>query len=65
MLMAMSFITDRPIAPGTRIGHVHLKVSDLERSLQFYCGVLGFNSRNGTAGAPHSFQQAVIIITSG
>ena len=31
-----------PIHPGTRIGHVHLKVSDLERSLAFYCGVLGF-----------------------
>lgn len=25
-----------------RIGHVHLKVADLERSLGFYCGVLGF-----------------------
>ena len=32
----------RPIASGTRIGHVHLKVSDLDRSLAFYCGVLGF-----------------------
>ncbi len=32
----------RPIAAGTRIGHVHLKVSDIERSLAFYCGVLGF-----------------------
>lgn len=31
-----------PIAPGTLIGHVHLKVADLERSLAFYCGVLGF-----------------------
>jgi catechol 2,3-dioxygenase len=31
-----------PIHPGTRIGHVHLKVADLERSLAFYCGVLGF-----------------------
>lgn len=31
-----------PIAPGTRIGHVHLKVADLERALAFYCGVLGF-----------------------
>lgn len=30
------------IATGTRIGHVHLKVSDLERALGFYCGVLGF-----------------------
>ncbi|CAA9312613.1 MAG: Glyoxalase family protein [uncultured Microvirga sp.] len=32
----------RPIAPGTRIGHVHLKVADLQRALDFYCGVLGF-----------------------
>ncbi|MEE7457270.1 glyoxalase [Methylorubrum populi] len=31
-----------PIHPGTRIGHVHLKVADLERALDFYCGVLGF-----------------------
>ncbi|MBI5131424.1 MAG: VOC family protein [Rhodopseudomonas palustris] len=31
-----------PIPTGTRIGHVHLKVADLERSLGFYCGVLGF-----------------------
>src|SRR3977135_1857640 len=30
------------INPGVRIGHVHLKVSDIERSLSFYCGVLGF-----------------------
>ena len=31
-----------PIATATRIGHVHLKVADLERALGFYCGVLGF-----------------------
>ena len=31
-----------PIAAGTRIGHVHLKVADLERAMGFYCGVLGF-----------------------
>jgi catechol 2,3-dioxygenase len=31
-----------PIDPLTRIGHVHLKVADLERALEFYCGVLGF-----------------------
>jgi len=35
-------LTPRPIDPGVRIGHVHLKVSDLERALAFYCGVLGF-----------------------
>ena len=32
----------RPIHPETRIGHVHLKVADLDRALGFYCGVLGF-----------------------
>lgn len=32
----------RPIDAGVRIGHVHLKVAVLERSLRFYCGVLGF-----------------------
>jgi catechol 2,3-dioxygenase len=31
-----------PIDPGVTIGHVHLKVADLERALAFYCGVLGF-----------------------
>jgi catechol 2,3-dioxygenase len=30
------------VPPQTRIGHVHLKVSDLKRSLDFYCGLLGF-----------------------
>ena len=32
----------KPIDPGTRIGHVHLKVADIDRALAFYCGVLGF-----------------------
>ena len=43
----------RPIDPQVRIGHVHLKVSDLERSLEFYCGVLGFElmQRRGTEAA--------------
>lgn len=30
------------IPAKARIGHVHLKVSDLQRSLDFYCGLLGF-----------------------
>jgi catechol 2,3-dioxygenase len=34
--------TSPPITAGTRIGHVHLKVADLDRALGFYCGVLGF-----------------------
>ena len=32
----------RPISQGVRIGHVHLKVSNIERALGFYGGVLGF-----------------------
>src|SRR5436305_5755789 len=34
--------TSEPIDPQVRIGHVHLKVADIERALDFYCGVLGF-----------------------
>jgi len=34
--------TLHPIDPQVCIGHVHLKVADLERALHFYCGVLGF-----------------------
>lgn len=30
------------IPAETRIGHVHLKVADIQRSLDFYCGLLGF-----------------------
>lgn len=33
---------DYKIPAQTRIGHVHLKVSDLQRALDFYCGILGF-----------------------
>ena len=41
------------INPQVRIGHVHLKVADLERSLRFYCDVLGFElqQRFGTQAA--------------
>ena len=35
-------VSSKPIAAGVRIGHVHLKVADLERALAFYCSVLGF-----------------------
>jgi catechol 2,3-dioxygenase len=42
-----------PIDPRVRIGHVHLKVSDLERAIAFYHGVLGFEikQRWGTQAA--------------
>lgn len=43
----------KPIDPRTEIGHVHLKVSDLERAVAFYSGVLGFEvtQRMGTSAA--------------
>ena len=42
-----------PVAPGTRIGHVHLKVADLDRAIAFYSGVLGFEimQKYGTQAA--------------
>jgi catechol-2,3-dioxygenase len=39
-------VTDRPVQtidPKVRIGHVHLKVANLDRALGFYCGVLGLD----------------------
>src|SRR5688500_9068270 len=43
----------RPIATGASIGHVHLKVADLERAIAFYRDVLGFEltQRYGTQAA--------------
>lgn len=35
-------MNEAPIDPGVDIGHVHLRVADLERALDFYMGVLGF-----------------------
>lgn len=35
-------MSESSIDPRVAIGHVHLKVADLERALGFYCGVLGF-----------------------
>jgi catechol 2,3-dioxygenase len=48
--MAQNFV---PMDPGVRIGHVHLKVADLERALKFYRGVLGFElmQRFGSSAA--------------
>ncbi len=41
------------IHPETRVGHVHLKVADLDRAIAFYSGILGFDvtQRYGTQAA--------------
>ncbi|MEM1199466.1 MAG: VOC family protein [Pseudomonadota bacterium] len=44
-------MTPNPIQPGARIGHVHLKVADLDRALEFYCGVLGFTLKQRYGGS--------------
>jgi len=46
-------MSDSQIDPGVRIGHVHLNVANIERSLGFYCGVLGFEltQRYGSGAA--------------
>jgi catechol 2,3-dioxygenase len=49
--------TNPPIHPHTRIGHVHLKVADLQRALDFYCGVLGFQLQQ-TYGTEAAFISA-------
>jgi catechol 2,3-dioxygenase len=52
-IMPFCRVPAKPVDPAVRIGHVHLKVSDLDRALDFYCGVLGFElqQRYGTEAA--------------
>src|SRR4051812_47764908 len=50
---------ESPIHPDVRIGHVHLKVADLQRALAFYHGVLGFEVTQGYG------QDAVFISAGG
>jgi len=42
MVESNRMVAEKAIPSAVRVGHVHLKVADLERSLAFYCGVLGF-----------------------
>ena len=54
-------LTPKPIDPGARIGHVHLKVADLDRALKFYCGVLGFELQQ-RFGSQAAFISAIVGI---
>jgi catechol 2,3-dioxygenase len=51
-------LNPNPIDARVRIGHVHLKVADLDRSLAFYCGVLGFDLMG-------RFRQAAFVSAGG
>ena len=50
--------------PGRGIGHVHLKVADIDRALEFYCGVLGFELTQRWATRRRSSPPAAITTTS-
>ena len=47
---------DLPIPPGTRLGHVHLHVREVEEAVGFYHGILGFD----LMGISKSFQAAFV-----
>jgi catechol 2,3-dioxygenase len=51
--------SDARIAPGTRIGHVHLKVADLDRALAFWRDILGFRETQRTG------EEAVFLSADG
>jgi len=57
-------MSDKPIHPQVAIGHVHLKVADLERALKFYRDVLGFELTQRYGTRRPSFPLAVTTITS-
>jgi catechol 2,3-dioxygenase len=50
-VFGMSDMPNRTIDPGVRIGHVHLKVADLDRALAFYRDILGFEITRKRGGA--------------
>lgn len=53
------------IHPEARIGHVHLKVADLERALRFYRDVLGFEVTQRFGNSAAFLSAAGITTTSG
>lgn len=46
------------VPAGTRIGHIHLKVSDIDRALEFYQGILGF-------GLQQRYGQQAVFLSAG
>ena len=62
--LAMTHQKSKPVHPEVRIGHVHLKVADLERALAFYRDVLGFELTQRLGNRRRSFPLGVTIITS-
>jgi catechol 2,3-dioxygenase len=54
----------KPLDPRVDIGHVHLKVADIERTLDFYCGVLGFELQ-ARLGSPERGGEAAFVSAGG
>src|SRR6478609_12090961 len=51
-------VPEQPIDPGAVVGHGHLKVSDLDRALDFYVGVMGFELQ-------HRYGEQAAFISAG
>lgn len=49
-------MTDTSIPAGTSIGHVHLKVADLDRAVRFYHELMGFDIITIYEGKPRFFR---------
>ena len=49
---------DGPIPAGTRVGHIHLHVRDLDEAVGFYHGVLGFDLMGKTSAYQMAFVSA-------
>ncbi len=49
---------DEPLPPGTRIGHVHLHIRDVDEAVRFYCGLLGFEPQGVSAQMGAAFVSA-------
>jgi catechol 2,3-dioxygenase len=51
--------------PGTKVGHVHLHVSELPPTMRFYHDILGFEPPFDMANAPREFAESAIFFAAG
>jgi catechol-2,3-dioxygenase len=64
---SMAAMTNAPLHPAVRVGHVHLRVVDIDRSLAFYRDALGLASPATAArwaSRPCSWPRATTTTTS-
>jgi catechol-2,3-dioxygenase len=54
-------MSENTVPAGTRIGHVHLKVADLGRSVHFYCDIMGFEKVCDLGTAVFIYRRAALL----